>query len=184
MNSNSQKTQRKNTAATYKKLLPMVQGVILDYGAGLLEGTKVFQDNLFNAEAYEPFPRDDIHPDYTSVDQINRKFDTIVCNCVLNVIDSEKERREIVLSIWNLLEDGGNAFIMVRSVANVEAYIKTATTVGAHEYRFPNGVFQKGFTLAELHRTIYDALCRDNHETVFEEIRGINPLGFKITKIS
>ncbi|MHC4372089.1 MAG: methyltransferase domain-containing protein [Planctomycetota bacterium] len=78
-----------------------IVGRVLDYGSGL-----GFDADYYDWEAYDPNWRP-LMP--------SGRFDTIVCNYVLNVVESVAERESIVLDIRDRLRPGGRAFITVRT---------------------------------------------------------------------
>lgn len=80
-------------------------GRVLDYGCGRGDDAE-----SLGCERYDPH--------YFPVVSEGR-FDTIMCNYVLNVIESTKERRAVLADIDSLLESDGRAFITVRTDTKV-----------------------------------------------------------------
>lgn len=78
-----------------------LQGRVLDYGCGKGDDTE-----RLGCEGYDPYyqPERPVGP-----------FDTIMCNFVLNVVESECERRAILTRIDTLLGEKGHAYITVRT---------------------------------------------------------------------
>lgn len=74
----------------------LIKGRALDYGSG--------RGCWYDMECYDPYWK----PEYP-----NGKFDTIVCNYVLNVVD-DKTQEEIIRNIRGLMKPGGTAYISVR----------------------------------------------------------------------
>lgn len=74
---------------------------MLDYGCGKCHA---LNNEHFVAEGFDPYFRP------INLDQ---KFDTIICNYVLNVVD-EPARTQILNQIVSLLNPGGKAYISVR----------------------------------------------------------------------
>jgi hypothetical protein len=71
-------------------------GEMLDYGSG--------KGCWYDMDCYDPYYQP-LKPD--------KKYDTITCNYVLNVVSPEQEKF-IVLDIQNMLKNKGNAYITVR----------------------------------------------------------------------
>ena len=78
-----------------------IVGRALDYGCG-----KGMDAREFETESYDPHFQP-VMPD--------GEFDTITCNYVLNVIESETEREEVLQDIRNRLAPGGIAYVTVRT---------------------------------------------------------------------
>jgi hypothetical protein len=77
----------------------LLNGRILDYGSG-----RGFDADALKADRYDPY----WHPI-----RPNGKFDTIICNYVLNVVNEETQMN-IIKDIQALLKKGGVAYISVR----------------------------------------------------------------------
>ena len=77
-----------------------LQGRILDYGCG-----RGFCAESLGLEKYDPY----WFPDYPQ-----GYFDTITCHYVLNVIEAEVERLQVLEDIMSLLAPGGIAYVSVR----------------------------------------------------------------------
>jgi len=139
-------TQRKNTIGTYRKLRTIIpEGLlVLDYGSGYGLGAE-----LLGADAFEPAAREGVWPTYTQPHHIPASmYDVVVCNCVLNVVDTWEDRVEIMNHITRALRPGGSAYIMVRPHSAI-ADIKHKTEEG-DGWRLDNGAFQRGYTHEEL----------------------------------
>jgi len=85
--------------ASWLKKQDLLKGRILDYGSG-----RGFDADAIGADRYDPY----WHPV-----KPKGKFDTIMCNYVLNVVD-EQTQAEIIRDIRSLLKKGGSAYISVR----------------------------------------------------------------------
>ena len=95
----------------------LLVGRMLDYGCG--RGRDACE---YGMESYDPHFQP-VMPD--------GQFDTIVCNFVLNVIESSAERRAVVQDIQARLAPGGRAFISVRTdKARLNGYTKIGTWQG------------------------------------------------------
>lgn len=77
-----------------------LKGRVLDYGCGLGEDA-----DMLGIDGYDPYWRK-LKP--------RGKFDTIICNYVLNVLRLKRDRDEVVGRIRALLRRGGKAYISVR----------------------------------------------------------------------
>jgi DNA phosphorothioation-associated putative methyltransferase len=112
------------TAISRKKLSKPVQiyrhelmGRILNYGSGRGEDTeflRVLGYDIYNYDKYFPSDAD-----------LLVKYDTIICNYVLNVISTIDERIEVLLHIKQLLNENGYAYITVRPFSELRS-IKTS----------------------------------------------------------
>ena len=98
---------RKDASAPTKYLLSndLINGTVLDYGCGKGKDAETLEGSGFDIEKYDPVH----HPVVPA-----GKFDTIICNYVLNVVD-EENRKLVLNNIKNLLNDGGVAYISVRN---------------------------------------------------------------------
>ena len=79
-------------------------GDILDFGCGFGYDTDQLQKSGFNIVGYDNFYR----PEYP-----NKRFDTIICNYVLNVLEPN-EQAEVLMSVSELLKPTGKAYFAVR----------------------------------------------------------------------
>ena len=107
------------TAITRKKLsLPaqyllqrdLLKGDVLDYGCGRGDDVRRLGQAL-GVHDWSPVVGYDPH---WRPNMPTKKFDTIMCNYVLNVIIDPIQREEVLLHITSLLKPGGTAFITVR----------------------------------------------------------------------
>ena len=88
---------------------------LLDYGCG--KGTDA---DYYNMDKYDPHYFNDI-------DLQENTYDLITCTYVLNVIDCEDERQQVINDIEDLLKDGGKAFITVRRDVKSTGYTSRGT---------------------------------------------------------
>lgn len=112
-------------------------GRVLDYGSG-----RGFDADYFSIERYDP---------HYSPDMPGGMFDTIVCNFVLNVIESEEERDAVVTDIRSMLVPGGRAYFAVRTdKANLRGTTKIGTWQGRVVLDLPVVARGSGFETYEL----------------------------------
>lgn len=79
----------------------MIQGKVLDYGCG-----KCATINPAKWDSYDPY--------YAPISLKNKKYDTIVCNYVLNTLLPD-QIMTVLKKIKKLLTDNGVAYISVRN---------------------------------------------------------------------
>lgn len=118
--------KRNKLSAPMKKLFKdgWIIGRTLDYGCGRGD------DSYFlNMKRYDPH--------YFPVSPVGQ-FDTITCNYVLNVIESPRERGEVLRHINDLLAPNGCALITVRNdIDKLNGYTKIGTWQGKIELSLP-----------------------------------------------
>ena len=160
-------TQVKVTVSTYKKIYEKLKaegfkGTILDASSGLGLGTQVGRDDYgFKVEDIEPFPDKSYKPMYTDYSTLDKTYDAIISNAVLNVIPQDL-RDAMVVKIGEMLNPGGRAFINVRGDDVLNAGSKVPINEKGMEYFISNtGSYQKGFTKSELKAYLEDALGSD-----------------------
>ena len=83
----------------------LLSSSVLDYGCGKGADFRHLSDEGYLSEGYDPYWR--------PIDLGFKKFDTILCTYVLNVLPKEHEH-EVLSSIRERLNPGGKAFITVR----------------------------------------------------------------------
>lgn len=81
-----------------------LNGSILDFGCGFGKDVSDLQSKGYEICGFDPY----YFPDYPK-----KKFDTIICHYVLNVVERE-EQAKILFKISNLLKTGGKAYFTVR----------------------------------------------------------------------
>ncbi len=159
-------TQVKNTINSYRKFGEFVKRdsngrdvSVLDASSGLGLGTEWMRENGINVDDVEPFPSENrAEPTYKSYDDIDKKYDYIISNAVLNVIPDDW-RANVLHDMADKLKQGGKLVINVRgaeSIKNQGVEGKTRTTLDDKSeilVHRPDGsikAYQKGFTKAEL----------------------------------
>ncbi len=90
----------------------LLKGDILDYGCGFGFDTEDLQKMGFNIVGYDNYYR----PEYPQ-----KKFDTIICNYVLNVLEPN-EQAEVLMSVSELLKPTGKAYFSVRRDLKYEGF--------------------------------------------------------------
>nr|DAJ54706.1 MAG TPA: PolyVal ADP-Ribosyltransferase [Caudoviricetes sp.] len=157
-------TQITGTVKSYRKIYDALEaegfdGTILDASSGLGYGTRAGREEYgFNVDDIEPFPDSKYQPKYTDYSTLNKTYDVIISNAVLNVIPQDL-RDAMVVKIGEMLNPGGRAFINVRGTDVKNAGSKVAINDVLMEYFISNtGSYQKGFTSKELVAYLKDAL--------------------------
>ncbi len=89
-----------------------LKGDILDFGCGFGKDVEVLQSKGFSIVGYDKFH----FPDYPK-----RKFDTIICFYVLNVLMPE-EQALVLMEVSHLLKPGGSAYFAVRRDLTYEGF--------------------------------------------------------------
>lgn len=82
----------------------LISEKVLDFGCGHGKDVDFLQSEQINATGYDPF----FFPNYPE-----KKFDTIICFYVLNILLPE-EQAHVIMSISELLHYGGKAYFAVR----------------------------------------------------------------------
>lgn len=109
---------------SYLKNAGLLKGRLLDYGCG-----RGFDAFATNADKY------DLH---FFKDKPKGTFDTIWCVYVLNVIESEKVRQEVVSDVVSMLSATGTAFFAVRTdVKNLVGKTSIGTWQGLVQLNLP-----------------------------------------------
>ena len=82
----------------------LLKGRILDFGCGFGYDTDELRNRGFDITGYDYYYRSD-YPE--------GKFDTIICNYVLNVLEPYAQA-EVLMNVTNLLSPKGTAYFAVR----------------------------------------------------------------------
>lgn len=158
-------TQIATTTNTYRKMYDILKaegfnGTILDASSGLGYGTKAgIEEYGFNVEDIEPYPSNEYNPKYTDYSALDKKYDVILSNAVLNVLPQD-QRDALVVKMGEMLNAGGRMFINVRGT-DVDSLAKTGKNVHLGDMEWietVKGSYQKGFRKDELVAYLQDAL--------------------------
>ncbi|TVR16480.1 MAG: HIT domain-containing protein [Balneolaceae bacterium] len=107
-NPNSHLTAKERDKVSYptKKLFNMgvLKGDVLDFGSGFGKDAEFLNSKNIRCTSYDPYHA----PDYP-----DQKFDTILCQYVLNVLLPE-EQADVLMSVSELLKPSGKAYFTVR----------------------------------------------------------------------
>ncbi len=157
-------TQVKITESSYRKIYDILKqegfdGTILDASSGLGHGTRVgIEDYGFKVDDIEPYPSKDYSPKYTDYSKMDKTYDAIISNAVLNVLPQD-QRDALVVKMGQMLNPGGQMFINVRGDDVLNASSKEIINRDNLEvYITKSGSYQKGFTRKELVAYLQDAL--------------------------
>ncbi|MBR2070390.1 MAG: hypothetical protein IJ981_03085 [Clostridia bacterium] len=180
-------TQISGTVRSYRKVYDFLKnegfdGTILDASSGLGYGTKAgIEEYGFKVDDIEPYPDKSYKPKYTDYSKLNKKYDVIISNAVLNVIPQD-QRDALVVKMGNLLNDSGRIFVNVRGEDVKNASSKIPINEKTMEYYISNtGSYQKGFTKNELVAYLKDAL---GEGFKVEPISWFGKVSAVVTKIS
>ena len=98
------KRDRLSFPMNWLKKTGALKGKILDFGCGFGSDVQFLKDDGYDIEGYD---------NYYFRNYPDKKFDTITCIYVLNVLNTI-EQSKVLLSISNLLKHGGKAYFVVR----------------------------------------------------------------------
>lgn len=179
-------TQVKNTIRTYEKIYSYLSkdnfdGTILDASSGLGLGTLKGRELGFSVEDVEPFAPLSHKPTFTSYHDIDKQFDVIISNMVLNVIPQDT-RDNLVRMLFLKLKSNGKMFFIVRGKNEIKKQKsglpfhddnKLNNEIG--EFFFPNKKsYQKGFTSNELKTYVEDTLQNNTFGFTIERLHKAN----------
>lgn len=157
-------TQISGTVKSYRKIYDHLKsegfdGTILDASSGLGYGTKAgIEEYGFDVDDIEPYPDKSYNPKYTDYSTLDKKYDAIISNAVLNVLPQD-QRDALVVKMGEMLNDGGRIFVNVRGTDVKNASSKVAINEDLMEYYIAqSGSYQKGFKAAELVAYLQDTL--------------------------
>lgn len=125
-------TQVTKTVGTYNKVGEWIENnlgkdvEILDASSGMGLGTQSLREKGFNIEDVEPYQSEDRKQNnpatYSAYADINKQYDYIISNAVLNVIPDDW-RADVLHNMAERMKDGGKMFINTRK-AGEEKSIK------------------------------------------------------------
>lgn len=154
-------TQITSTVNTYKKIGDFIsnEGLegksVLDASSGLGVGTQALRDMGMDVDDVEPYPSSKrIPPTYSRYEDIDKKYDYIISNAVLNVIPDDW-RSDVLKSMADKLKVGGKLFINVRDAKGVSAQKQKIELDDPSEILVTDSKgnirpYQKGFTRSSL----------------------------------
>lgn len=105
-------TQITGTVKSYRKIYDALEaegfdGTILDASPGLGYGTRAGREEYgFRVDDIEPFPDSKYQPKYTDYSTLDKTYDVIISNAVLNVIPQDL-RDAMAVKIGEMLNPGG-----------------------------------------------------------------------------
>ena len=92
----------------------LLNGCILDFGCGFGKDVEELKSQDIDIEGFDPFYQPEIK---------REKYDTIICNYVLNVLQV-KEQAKVLFEVSKLLKAGGKGFFAVRRDIKKEGFRK------------------------------------------------------------
>jgi hypothetical protein len=123
-------TQVEGTRKTYNKIGDWIEEnlgksvSILDASSGMGYGTDDLRKRGFNIEDVEPYQSEERKKNnpatYSSYGDINKQYDYIISNAVLNVIPDDW-RTDVLHNMASLMADGGKMFINTRKAGEEKA---------------------------------------------------------------
>ena len=90
----------------------LLKGQVLDYGCGFGSDVRILTAKGIEIEGYDP---------YYFPDLAEKKFDTVLCFYVLNVLLPE-EQMQVLMNISSVLKPGGKAYFAVRRDLQKDGY--------------------------------------------------------------
>lgn len=135
----------------------LLQGSILDYGCGYGRDVEFLRVKGFDAKGYDP---------HHQPEQPTRKFDTILCFYVLNVLLPD-EQTAVIMDVTRLLKSSGRAYFVVRRDIKHDGF--------RNHYLYAKPVYQCSVTLP--FKSIFL-----NENTEFYEYKPFNKLSHDSAK--
>lgn len=116
MNKNSKYTAIKRDKPSYPLRILLqqdkIKGEVLDFGCGFGTDVTELKEKGFDVVGFDP----NFFPDYPT-----KKFDTIICFYVLNVLLPE-EQNKVMMQVSSFLKENGKAYFAVRRDLRYEGY--------------------------------------------------------------
>ena len=115
---------RRNYSTPVQYLLKndLIQGQTLDYGCGRGGDVKRLLEAGYLVGGYDP------NGTYNNCENLKLKYETVICNFVLNVVEDIIERISIEEMIISRLIKGGTAYISVRNDPDVQGGVTSTGT--------------------------------------------------------
>lgn len=107
--------KRSKLSAPLKILLKenLIIGSVLDYGCGRGDDARALSSAGFSVDSFDPYWKPDFHRE--------KKYDTIYCNYVLNVL-KEEDRNIVIKDVLSRLNPGGLSYFSVRRDSFAEGW--------------------------------------------------------------
>ncbi len=144
MNSHKTAISRKTGSRPLQDLIvdKLINGDVLDYGAGKGADTKYLIDLGYTAIGYDP---------YYTPDMPQRKFDTVFCNYVINVISDYATRTALVNILLSKCKRGGHVIITTRTTKEINKNAINGDWRSLNDgFLTSRGTFQIGFNSNDL----------------------------------
>jgi hypothetical protein len=154
-------TQITSTKKTYEHIGDWMkkQGMdgakVLDASSGLGAGTEALRDMGFDVDDVEPYPSENRKaPTFRRYEDIDRKYDVVISNAVLNVIPDDW-RADVLKSMADKVNNGGKLIINVRDAKSIEGQkqkieLDSPSEILVTDKKGNIRAYQKGFTKQEL----------------------------------
>ena len=154
-------TQITSTVKSYNRIGEWMKNsgrqgaTVLDASSGLGVGTQALRDMGFKVDDVEPYPsKDRKAPTYSKYEDIDKEYDVVISNAVLNVIPDDW-RADVLKSMADKLKVGGKLIINVRDANSISKQKQKIELDSPSEILVTdkNGnirAYQKGFTKKEL----------------------------------
>ena len=136
---------------------------VLDASSGLGNGTIALREMGFDVDDVEPYPSENrVAPTYLSYDDIDRKYDVVISNAVLNVIPDDW-RRNVLHSMASKVKDGGRMIINVRGAGSISKQkqkieLDSPSEILVTDKKGNITAYQRGFTPKELREYVSSEL--------------------------
>lgn len=121
---------------------------LLDFGCGHGNDLEFYEDSSsVEAVGYDP---------HFMPDMPTGLFDVVMCNYVLNVIETEEQRLEALTMMWSFVKPRGYLFLAARPSLDIEFQAqKSGWTPHGDGWVTKKGTFQHGMTNTELDNLVF-----------------------------